>query len=191
MSDFDIFCLVALLIYQFCKLSNIRLFLSTIHEFDKKVSFIILKLQERLIVVKKIKAATNGIQMNWKLHKRCFCAIVFSVVLVFAFVASFYSIMEFFIALPPIPLLVSSKYSFVEFFRSVYLAQFVLASSTLLVRFKTLNERIVLLNFAHSAKDASVVAQLHRQLCDGIEILNQTFTFQLIPIFAILMASMN
>lgn len=131
----------------------------------------------------------NGIQMDWKLQKRCFRAISVAVVASYLFTASLYSILEFLVEIPPIPIMMSSKYSFVEFFRSIYLTQFVLASLTLLLRFKSLNNRIGNSTTEFNIKDTTVIAQLYRQLCEGIEILNETFTFHLIPIFASLIVS--
>lgn len=137
------------------------------------------------------KATSNGIRLNWKFQKRCFWAIFVSVVLLYLSVAVSYSILEVFVELPEIPFVMSCKYSFVEFYRLIYLTQFVLASAAILLRFKKLNHCLENWNFGFDGKDTFTIAQLHRQLSDGIDILNETFTFQLIPIFASIIVSLT
>lgn len=171
MSDFDVLCLVVVFFYQVCKRQKLVCLVSKF----KKVSFT--NIANVVFMIKNFEGCCEGDWNDLKLRRRCFYVIVTSVVLSYTFMASLYTIMKFSLNFP-------CKYSFVEFFWSMNLTQFVLVSSMFRTRFKALNERIVHLNFIHSAKDPNIVAQLHRQLFDGIDILNQTFTFQLLPIFA-------
>lgn len=80
---------------------------------------------------------------------------------------------------------------YIEFFRMVYVVQFILASSTLQVRFWKFNKRIEATKFDIHGKEVANIAQLYHQLCNIVEILNGIFTFHFIAIFANLLVGFN
>jgi hypothetical protein len=72
-------------------------------------------------------------------------------------------------------------------YTSCFIAQFILANACLIVRFKALNRCIQssskshFIKFLHSKDEKTEkFAKLFDKLCDGIEIVNETFTFQFI-----------
>jgi hypothetical protein len=76
--------------------------------------------------------------------------------------------------------MISFEFSIVTLHSSYYSAQFLLATAVLTSRFQALNELL-----ENSLKQRSVgsfraakFAKLYNNLCDGIEIINETFTFQ-------------
>lgn len=80
---------------------------------------------------------------------------------------------------------------YLQFFRMIYVVQFILASLTLHVRFKKLNDNLEIVISDFDGKDAFNTAQLYHKLCDLAEMLNATFTFHLIAIFANLLVRLK
>lgn len=88
----------------------------------------------------------------------------------------------------------ASGYLFVVTVRTFFGAQFIFASSVVRLRFKALN--IHLLNLTvkkssnlvhHDTFMVSTYSTLYHKLCDGIDMINSVFTFQLIFVFGITM----
>lgn len=83
-------------------------------------------------------------------------------------------------------------YSFVTTFRTFFSVQFVFACFIVQKRFEALNVHLInsmsLKKFNFYAQKSfltSKYATLYHQLCNGIDAINETFTFQLIFVFAI------
>lgn len=72
----------------------------------------------------------------------------------------------------------------------VYVVQFILALSTLRMRFRKLNKSVEIMKFDIGGKEAVLISRLYHKLCDIAEILNETFTFHFIAIFANLLVRM-
>lgn len=89
-------------------------------------------------------------------------------------------------------------YSYINFFRMFYTMQFILASLAIRSRFKVLNNY---LNYSTTFKDFRIIAMKgsknfwllrhYHSLCDGIDIINRTFTSHFILLFAISLVSNN
>lgn len=91
-----------------------------------------------------------------------------------------------------------TTFVFVKFFQCILATQFNLASLTLFTRFRALNTR---LRREASSKHLKIVSakftkisiysKSFHKLCDGIEIINETYTFQLISLFLVLTVTGN
>lgn len=133
---------------------------------------------------RNFQAKLNGIHQNWKRHKCWLRVIVIVAFICYVSKISVFPILQFYLKRSTVPLLMAIRLYYLEFFRMVYIVQFILASSTLRVRFKRLNTSLELMKFDIVGKEATSIAQLYHKLCDLAEILNQTFTFHFIAIFA-------
>lgn len=78
-------------------------------------------------------------------------------------------------------------------FRCFYSCQFVLVSFALQSRFEAINDRLRRLKEANYDPGyyLSFIGKLLHQLCDGIELVNETFTMHLIPILMINLVKMQ
>lgn len=89
--------------------------------------------------------------------------------------------------------LVSFYYTFINIFRGFFLVQFVLACSAIQVRFKALNDEFTrkhstirkLFFPKPNITTNFYLGKTFQQLCDCIDIVNETLTINFIPMFAV------
>lgn len=74
------------------------------------------------------------------------------------------------------PIVIWCRFLYIGLYRMIHIVQFALASLALLYRFKQFNAKL-LITRNQACND---IAKLYNMLCDGIEILNGTLTFQFI-----------
>lgn len=92
---------------------------------------------------------------------------------------------------------VSYYFIFINVLRVFYLTQFILATSAIRVRFKALNSVFKRRNSkpvwtSFSYLDMTKIWEVERifqQLCDCIDIVNDTFTFQIVFVYAVLLVT--
>lgn len=141
------------------------------------------------------KARDMNIQLNFKVQRRYVFLVIFLTCLL-PFLLSASNPIYMLVLGNEVKISLVFYFFYVHFHRSFYIAQFVLACSAMQLRFKELNNN---LNFSFSVTEIKIVAsknydlfkvgKLFHDLCDGIEILNQTFTFHLIAILMNTMVS--
>jgi hypothetical protein len=84
----------------------------------------------------------------------------------------------------------SVSFSYINFYRAIYIVQFILSSATVKIRFAAFNRSLTLNRiFKLKLLEDLNHRKLYHSLCDAIDILNQTFTFQLVLIFMGLIVS--
>jgi len=79
------------------------------------------------------------------------------------------------------------SYSYLQFYISAYILQFIFACLAIRVRFKELNRFVMEQDM--DATNVQMMTKLFHELCDGIELINGTFTLQLLPIMAYFMTT--
>lgn len=188
LSNSEVLTYILSLIYQLHRQSYIRKFLSSINEFDGQVWNVLLL---SISFKKYFQAKLIGIHQNWKRHKCGLRVIVFVAFVCFVSKISVFPILQLYLKRSTVPLLMTIRLYYFEFFRMVYIVQFILASSALQVRFRKFNKNLEIMKFDIGGKEATSLAQLYHKLCDTAEILNETFTFHFIAIFANLLVRMT
>jgi hypothetical protein len=88
---------------------------------------------------------------------------------------------------------IGTCYSFMNLVRDIYFIQFLFAASSIKRRFRQLNEALSSMtnmkkigNFQMietKVKRTILIVELYQDLCDAVEIVNQSFTFHFIGIF--------
>lgn len=80
-------------------------------------------------------------------------------------------------------------YLFLVFFRTFFATQFMFASAAVQNRFKILNVHLTQETFIKQEKNflVSKYSTVYHSLCDGIDMINETFTLQLVFTFAVIM----
>lgn len=90
----------------------------------------------------------------------------------------------------PVNLFCLFSYGFIDLFRCLYVAQLFLSCKCLQIRFHRLNET---LNSSNNNSNVSIISEkvsmnwkfgkVYYGLCDGIDILNDSFTFHFVFLF--------
>lgn len=164
----DISSFLAMLVYQLWKRKNILRFLTLIHDFDTK-------------------ALTIGISMNWKQQKLAvFHILVFAVPIAVFLSCHNFTVNEIF-GLEHVALTTLFRYAYIFCFHIIYVLQFVLPCMAIIFRFKNLNHHLESSANVYMPHETNEICQLYHKLCDGVEIINQTVTFPIAPIFIIIL----
>lgn len=122
--------------------------------------------------------------MDWKQHKCFFKLFISSAILTTVIIFSLFPIICRILGEPSMAVITTLRYLYIEFYRLVYLIQFVLACFVVQSRFSCFNGLISSEEFTLKSKNVVALGQLYHKLCDSIDILNDTFTFHFIPIFS-------
>jgi hypothetical protein len=176
--------------YQLKQRENIVRFLSVIHKCDEKVSCGVFESDNHQTSC-TFQAKALNIKTNFKAQKRlgiAFITVGCTVgLLSFAIRSLFFHFSQ---RISPIDIRTTISYSYMNFFRNFYMMQFMFAVSSVKTRFQDLNETLVSLESSPKfiSKESDIegmfsIAELHHNLCDAIDLINQTFTFPLIGIF--------
>lgn len=91
----------------------------------------------------------------------------------------------------PVSLFCSFSYVFVDLFKCLYVTQLFLGCKCLQIRFEMLNKT---LNSSNTNSNVSIISEkvsmnwkfgkVYYKLCDGIDILNDSFTFHFVFLFS-------
>lgn len=141
--------------------------------------------------MQNFQAKLIGINQNWRRHKILSFVIAITAFFCFLLKISIFPLIQFYFKLPGIPVLMSIRLYYFEFFRMLYVVQFIMASLALQVRFRKLNENLEITRSDFDGKDALNIARLYHMLCDLAELLNATFSFHFIAIFANLLVKIS
>jgi hypothetical protein len=88
-----------------------------------------------------------------------------------------------------------TSYLFLVTIRTFFVTQFMFGSCAIRIRFKALNDhltKVALIQKAHpdlKSVQVSKYSVIYHKLCDGIDMFNETFTFQLVFTFGVAMVS--
>jgi hypothetical protein len=178
-----------LLFYQFWKRKNIVEFLNLIQNFDMLVRIEDFSSQQSKFSGSVFQAQDFNIRSNHKKHRKfVYFAIAFNISSII-FIVVYTKTISNSRKIEDLELLMFD-FCFATFCCSIYMAQFILVSAALTSRFQALNEciqsslqslhiKIVRSNCSNSDK----LAKLFDKLCDGIGLVNETFTFQFTLLF--------
>jgi len=76
------------------------------------------------------------------------------------------------------------SYAYLQLYISAFILQFVFACLAIRMRFRELNRFVMQIDQDLDATNVQMMTKLFHELCDGIKLINRTFTLQLIPIIA-------
>jgi hypothetical protein len=129
------------------------------------------------------------IQIDHKKHKKISSTFTITSIVIASIYSSVISLMRYFQGYDNQVILIP-RFFVQQNFKIFFLVQFILASFALRERFRLIND------FFATAKVTKIslnqkFGKIYNKLCDAIEIVNSTLTFQFIPIFGSFLVSLN
>lgn len=178
--------------YQAFKCKNVLKFLRIVEGIDESVrqyALLILSFKLGLFVYFQFKVC--NIEVDHKTHKKFAFLTIFIVITTTAIISSFMPLLYIFNGHADATTVDANlKIIFTHLIKLVYNAQFILAILVIQTRFKALNHNLETSNCIKNAKNSVEllnnlkIVKVYHKLCDGIEVINETFTCHFIFMFA-------
>lgn len=180
--------LVLMFIYQIWKCKNVKTFLKGIDEVDEivRIHFKRIKKSQTIFQLFNPQFKSLHIKVDYKKHSKTSWIAVFLVISTATLITCLSPIMVSGSYKSPISIRTTFRFFYGHFMKLFYISQFILASFAVGKRFELLNKSLETCGKNLQIDELKFLNVFHK-LCDGIEVVNDSFTFNLVFVFGYIM----